>query len=815
MSERLTDTAAQLNQPEPPQPDGASREGLTAAGVAERTAAGQVNRVPDRTTDSVGTIILKNVFTYFNLIFAVLAALLISVGSYRSLTFLPVIIANVVIGIVQQIRAKSVLDKLSLLDVTEYTALRDGERKLVSSQALVRDDVIFLEAGQQIPADAVVLEGKLRVNESLLTGEEDEVPKTAGEELKSGSFVVSGSGTARLARVGPQSYASQLTLKARKTQEKPAEMVHDIAWIIRITGILIIPVGAALLYQTVWVNGESWHDGIVSMVGAVIGMVPEGMYLLATVAFAMSAARLAGKKVLLHDMRSMESLARVDVLCVDKTGTITSDNMTVSGIFLPVGPDGKTAKQAESAEAGAARNDAVYSAARGQREKAALALLASYAQTVPDANSTMQAVRAYCGAASPLAAVRLEPFRSSVKYSEVQTEDHLYRFGAPEYLLGGEERQKNLGIMEEHQMRGERVLVLTEDGRPALFLAMDNEIRENAPEIFRWFHERDVQVKVISGDNPLTVSRVAMKADIADADRYVDATHLVTREDIEDAVQRFTVFGRVKPEQKKEIVRALRRTKHRVAMTGDGVNDILAMKEADCSIAMGTGSDAARQAAQVVLLDSDFARMKDIVGEGRRDVNNITRSATLFLYKNIFSLLLAIFSIAGGFVYPLNPSQISLISMFNIGIPAFLLALEDNQTRQKGRFLTTTLIQALPAALTSFFSIALMVLFGELFSIPSGDVSTASTYLLSFIGFMILWRISLPANSYHVAVLAICVLSIVVSAANFKVLFSLTSISLKAAALCLVFALAEVTVMNSLTRLSEFLTDPARRDRKI
>ena len=250
-------------------------------------------------------------------------------------------------------------------------------------------------------------------------------------------------------------------------------------------------------------------------------------------------------------------------------------------------------------------------------------------------------------------------------------------------------------------------------------------------------------------------------------------------------------------------------------MTGDGVNDILAMKEADCSIAMGTGSDAARQAAQVVLLDSDFARMKDIVGEGRRDVNNITRSATLFLYKNIFSLLLAIFSIAGGFVYPLNPSQISLISMFNIGIPAFLLALEDNQTRQKGRFLTTTLIQALPAALTSFFSIALMVLFGELFSIPSGDVSTASTYLLSFIGFMILWRISLPANSYHVAVLAICVLSIVVSAANFKVLFSLTSISLKAAALCLVFALAEVTVMNWLTRLSEFLTDPARRDRKI
>lgn len=756
-------------------------QGLSDTEVSEKQSEGKINKVQEKTTSSVGAIIAKNIFTYFNLIFAVLAAMLIAVGSYKNLTFLPVIIANVLIGIIQQIRSKKVLDDLSLLYVTNYDTIRNGQLIKVGSEDLVEGDIILLKSGQQIPADAEVLDGQMNVNESLLTGEADEIEKTAGSELKSGSFAVSGDCAARLTKVGAESYASQLTLKAKKAKTKQGEMIRSIEWIIRIAGIAIIPIGAALLYESLKLKGLSIHDSVISMVGAVIGMIPEGLYLLATVALALSAMRLALKKVLLHDMHSTETLARVDVLCVDKTGTITGDDMKVVGVY----------------------GDEQY-----------IPVLKKYINTVPDSNSTMLAIRDYfSGNVMRFEGSDVKPFSSAVKYSQITAGGKIYRLGAPEYVVDQAGLSENHDLLDQHEMNGERVLALSSEGRPLLFIAIENEIRKSAPDTFRWFKDRDVSIRVISGDNPVTVSNVARKAGIENADKYCDCTTLKSDADYLSAVEKYTVFGRVKPEQKKYLVRALHAKRHKVAMTGDGVNDILAMKEADCSVAMGSGSEAARQASQVVLLDSDFSKMKDIVGEGRRDVNNITRSATLFLYKNIFSLLLALFSIIIGFKYPLNPSQVSLVSTFNIGIPAFLLALEDNQKRQEGRFIKTTLFGAMPAALTSFFSIAFLVLFGQLFSIPQSEISTASVYLLSLIGFLILGRISRPMSLYHFVVFVICVVGIFVCSKYFYFIFSIDNISLKALALSGVFAIAEIKIMDWFSALFECIQRPKRRSR--
>ncbi len=746
--------------------------GLTQAEVEARKAAGKSNRVEDNSTMTVKGILISNIFTYFNGIFALLTILLISVGAWRNLTFLPVIIANTVIGIVQQLRAKSVLDKLSLLDVSEYTVIRGGVETKIPSDDLVEGDFILLTSGQQIPADGEVISGELAANESLLTGESDEITKVPGSELKSGSFVVSGNAVARLLRVGAESYASRLTAQAKETKEAQAEMIRDIERVILVCGILIIPVGIALVVQAFFFNHEPIEVAISSMVGAVIGMIPEGMYLLATIALTLSAARLALKKVLLHDMRSIETLARVDVLCVDKTGTITTEQMNVDEIF-------------------------------DEFDDPNVQLLADYIHCVPDNNSTMQALRDYVKTAGvsdskSFIATAVTPFTSKLKYSEVETADHTYRLGAPEYLLSEEEIAEQRESIELRTREGKRVIALTCDGEAVLFVALTNEIRESAVDTFAYFKRRGVEVKVISGDNPVTVSQVATQAGIANADQYCDATTLESRSDILSAVQKYTVFGRVKPEQKREMVIALKALGKKVAMTGDGVNDILAMKKADCSIAMGGGSDAARQAAQVVLLDSDFSHMEQIVSEGRRDVNNITRSATLFLYKNIFSLLLAIFAIVNSFTYPLQPNQVSLISLFNIGMPAFLLALEPNEGKQEGRFILRTLKRALPASLTSFFSIAALVLFGQLFEISSEDISTASTYLLAVVGFMILWQISHPFNWYHAAVYAACIIGLLFSASQLKFIFALNSISLKAAALCAIFAIAEISVMRGM-----------------
>ena len=754
-------------------------QGLTSKEVEALVRDGKTNSISKHSSQSVASIILSNVVTYFNAIFFGLAFLVIMVGAYRNLLFLPVVLANIIIGIIQQLRAKKVLDKLSLLDITEYTVIRDGRETSVGSEKLVLGDIVILRSGQQIPADAELIEGKISANESLLTGEADEIEKEEGSVLMSGSFVVSGECKARLTHVGVDSYAARLTEKAKEVKNKKSEMIKDIETIIKVAGILIIPVGILMIIDSVVINGRNLQDGVVAVVSAIVGMIPEGLYLLLTVALTMSAARLALKKVLLHDMRSIETLARVDVLCVDKTGTITSDVMSVTDVFAPKGKDlGKEAKE----------------------------IFTKYIHTVPDTNITMVALRNYFKENITLDATEVKPFSSKEKFSEIITKEATYRLGAPEFILTEEILNENKINIEKYTGKGERVLAFIKIDQtgttPILFVSIANEIRENAPDTFKYFAEQGVIIKVISGDNPLTVSRVAMAANIENAEKYVDASTLETEEDYLEAVREYTVFGRVKPEQKKSLIKAIKKNGQKVAMTGDGVNDILAMKSADCSIAMGGGSDAARQAAQVVLLDSDFSHMKQIVSEGRRIINNMTRSGILFLYKNIFSLLLALFTIVLSIHYPLKPTQISLISMFNIGLPGFLLAMENNTRRQRGRLLTRTLRGAIPSSVISFLAIAVLMYIGpKFFNLTDDEMGVAGTYFLSAVGFVLLWKLIHPLNKYRIFVFVLCVTGMVGSIIGFWNIFIMAEVTVRGTWISVGYALAGALLMRLILKI--------------
>ena len=779
--------------------------GLTDEEVRQRVEEGLTNRADISTDKTTKEIVISNVFTYFNLIFLVITILLIMVGSFRNLTFLPIIIGNTVIGIVQEIRAKKTLEKMSLLNAPRADVIRNGSVKQISTEELVKDDVILLTAGKQICADAVVISGNIQVNESLLTGEADEVEKTEGSTLMSGSFVVSGECYARLEKVGNESYISKLSLEAKSMGGKEqSEMIRSINLIVKWVGIVIIPIGLILFWQSHFVNGESITKSVTSTVAAIIGMIPEGLYLLTTVALALSTMKLARKKVLLHDMKSIETLARVDVLCVDKTGTITEPDMKLKEIFLckNSGADGtQTALTLDELKS----------------------LILDYANASVDNNATMLALKAYAAdaltnntSALHRTAVSQQAFWSSLKYGSVTFSDGTYLLGAPEFIM-----HEDFARIEEEIIpyadKGDRVLLFARyDGEnvengingsvtPLGFVALANPIRENAVKTFEYFKSQGVAIKVISGDNPRTVSRIAIQAGIESAESFVDAATLDTEDKIADAVNKYTVFGRVTPKQKKQLVKALQAKGHTVAMTGDGVNDILAMKDADCSVAMASGSEAAAQAAQVVLLDSDFEHMPDVVYEGRRVVNNIQRSASLFLVKNIFSLLLSLFSVILMVTYPLEPAQVSLISMFTIGVPGFLLALEPNKDRIKGHFITNVMLKALPGGLTDVIAVGALVVCGEVFCISDASIGTIATLVLSVVGFMILFKISEPLNGMKYAVIIGNIAGLVFSGFFLKKLFALTDLSNICILLMIVFGFAAESLFRNLTLLVEKL----------
>lgn len=782
-------------------------QGLTSEQVRDLFEKGYSNVQIDKSQKTTKDILKENIFTYFNLIFLIMAILVIAAGSYRSLTFMPVVIANMLIGIIQELRAKKILDRLSVMNEPNVCVIRDGTEKIVRTQNVVLGDIIVLRAGNQICADAVVVSGEVAVNEALLTGEADEIDKKSGDRLMSGSFVVSGECYAKLTSVGRDSYISRLTLKAKKvSHSEQSEMVRSIDRLVICAGILVIPVGI-LLFSQGMIHGGSFSDSVVSMVAAVTGMIPEGLYLLVSVALAMSTIRLAQNKIMLHDMKSIETLARVDVLCVDKTGTITDNSMLVEKV-LPA--------DSHSGE---------------EEYRKLCTMVGDYIGVLPDSNATMKAFEDFFVTGGGKKCLSYLPFSSRYKYSSVQFSDATYIMGAPDILL-----RKNLEKWEEligkYAGKGLRVVVFgkysdgnteqascpvpkngIEDGNvePLLFILLQNTIRENAAQTFEYFEKQGVDIKVISGDNAMTVSEVARTAGIRNSDKFIDASVLKNDDEIDAAVKKYSIFGRVTPEQKQRIVRALKKNGHTVAMTGDGVNDILAMKDADCSIAMAAGSDAAIQAAQVVLLDSDFSRMPGIVAEGRRDINNIERSATLFIVKNIFSLLLAVFSIINLWQYPLLPSQVSLISMFNIGIPAFFLAMEPNNKRIKGNFMVKVLMNAMPAALTDFFAIAALVIFGDTFGVSQNDISVAATFLLAIVGFMILTRISSPVNRYRVTVIVGSICGMVFCARFMNDLFAITYVSVECIMLFILFAIATEPCMRYLTAFFEFLQKKVQR----
>lgn len=756
--------------------------------MQEHRLHGWTNRAVDSASKTTKEIIHENVFTYFNLIFAVLAVLLCIAGSFRDLTFLPVIIANTLIGIIQEVRAKQVLDNLSMLNAPRSAVVRDGKKKIVDSEELVLDDIVIFKAGSQVCADAEVCAGEVQVNESLLTGESDEITKRRGDKLMSGSFIVSGQCHARLDKVGEDSYIAKLTLQAKEMQEgEQSEMIRSLDKLVKYVGVAIIPIGIILFCQSFFFQNDGFRSSVAAMVAAVIGMIPEGLYLLASVALAVSSVRLAQKKVLLHDMKCIETLARVDVLCVDKTGTITENTMKVQDVIETDEYDGRTMEPLSM-------------------------LIGDFAAAMTPDNITMAAIKEYFKQGTGKRAVSKTGFSSSSKYSSVTFSDGAYVLGAPEFVLK-EDYAERADTITELASDGTRVLVFGTydgvlDGKPLArpvtplgYILLANPIREAAKETFQYFAEQGVEVKVISGDNPVTVSKVAAQAGIENAEHYVDASTLQTPEEMKKAVLESTVFGRVTPNQKRQFVQILKEAGHTVAMTGDGVNDILALKDADCSIAMASGSEAAAQASQLVLLESDFSCMPQVVLEGRRVVNNIQRSASLFLVKNIFSFLLSLISFVFMFSYPLEPSQISLISMFTIGIPAFFLAMEPNKNIIKGHFLTNVFLKALPAAITDAVAVGALVIFGRTFGVNSTDISTAATMLLAIVGFMILYKISAPMNKIRAGILGGCILGLLFCSIYLNDLFAITGMTTECVMLFVVFAIATEPVLRYLTLL--------------
>ena len=734
--------------------------GLNDAQVRTRIKLGYQNAEVESNSRSLKDIIVSNVFTYFNLIFFVLAAAIIAVGAWFNLTFMGVVIANIIIGIVQEWRSKKKLDSLNLLANPKANVMREGVMRTISVHDTVRDDIVELSAGDQIYADAVVVDGECLVNESLLTGEADELRKGKGDQLMSGSFLVSGQCMARLTAVGRDSYMSKLTLQAKQQKQQPqSEMMRSLSRLVMCIGIVIIPLGAMMAFKEIKVLQKPIQEGVVSTVASLVGMIPEGLYLLTSLALLAGVLRLAQRKTLVHEMGCIETLARVDTLCVDKTGTITEPKMIVK--------------------------DLISLNEETDDEQELRSIMADYVYAMQNDNETMAALKRYFDGKITRKAIKALPFTSARKYGGVSfSKGETYLLGAPENIMGefyGEYQEE----IEQYSSLGCRVLLLAgydgelDDGpivgeiTPLGLVLLTNKIRAEAPATFRYFREQGVAVKVISGDNPVTVAEVAARAEIPNADQFIDARTLTSDRDIAEAAERYTVFGRVTPEQKRKLVRAMHQAGHTVAMTGDGVNDVLALKEADCSVAMASGSQVACQVSHIVLLESDFSAMPSVVAEGRRVINNIERSASLYLVKNIFSLCLAIISLIFTFTYPFSAAQLSLVSALTIGLPSFVMALEPNNSLITGHFLSNVIYRALPSALSNLVLSIGVVLFCKTFGFSDTEMSTICTIVMGMVGLLMVYRTCKPFNALRKILMWACVIGFTFCVVFLHTLFTL------------------------------------------
>ena len=708
-----------------------AEQGLSSQEVAARVQEGLVNFDASVPTKTIGRIIRDNVCTLFNLLNALLALAVLLVGSHKNLLFIGVVVCNTIIGTVQEIRAKRTVDKLSLLSAAKAHVVRDGTVQAVDVNGVVLDDVLEFANGNQIVVDCVLLDGECDVNESLVTGESDSIHKRPGDMLLSGSYVVSGRCRARVEHIGDDNYVSKISNGAKYLKKANSEIMNALNKIIKVVSILIVPVGAVLFARQLQVEDTTFQQAVVSTVAALIGMIPEGLVLLTSTVLAVGVIRLSYHKVLVQELYCIEALARVDVLCLDKTGTITEGTMELKGVL----------------------------ALDAQQEDVEQALRALTA-VMQDTSPTFAAIEARYHGRTDWQVQEVVPFSSERKWSGAAFEQQgSFVIGAPEFVFRNQAQQlEQLQPQVEKYAQTHRVLVLARSDAafadqalpsgltPMALILIQDKIRDEAGDTLRYFAQQGVELKVISGDNVQTVSGIARRAGLANAERAVDATTLQTEEDIDAAVSQYTVFGRVTPQQKRQMVLSLKKQGHTVAMTGDGVNDVLALKEADCSVAMASGSDAARNVSQLVLLDSNFASMPRVVAEGRRSINNIQRSASLFLVKTIYATILAVLFVFISMPYPFMPIQLTLVSTMTIGIPSFILALEPNNERIRGNFLRNIISKAVPGAVTIVVNILLINLLAYLTDMPYEESSTLCVIMNGFTGLMLVFRLCLPFN---------------------------------------------------------------------
>lgn len=706
-------------------------QGLTQAEVEARIADGQVNAIQDSSNRSVKDIVMGNTLTFLNFINIVLLALVLSVRSYKNMLFIFIIIANTLIGIFQEIKAKITLDKLKILTVSHVDVIRDGVKKSVTVSELVKDDVILLKSGGQIPADGVILDGEVDVNESLLTGESDSIHKTCGSKVLSGSFVTSGKAMCLLTEVGHDCYMEKLSSEAKQFKRYKTELQRNLDTILKFISIIIVPLGIILFAKQYWISGSTYEQAALDTVAAVLGMIPEGLVLLTSVALALGAVRLARRSTLVRELFCIETLARVDTLCLDKTGTITEGHLCVQGE--------ESVKEDIDLEQ----------------------LMGRMVSALGDENETFQALRQHYKRNQSTNTKLVLPFSSERKFSGVVFEgEGTYLMGAYQFIFP----QADPAVLEkiaEYASQGLRVLTiahspnemtdytLAEDFEIVGFVFMTDVVRKNAPDILGYFEEQGVDLKVISGDDPVTVAAIAARAGLKDADKYIDATTIHTDEEMEDAILKYSVFGRVTPKQKQQMVRLLKQNGRTVAMTGDGVNDVLALKDADVSIAMASGSEAAKNTANLVLLNSDFASLPHIVNEGRRVINNIKAAASMFLIKTGFSVLTALLTIIVGQNYPFQPIQLSVINGCAVAIPTMLLQLEPSFQKVNKHFFREVLRMSMPAAITITAMITIINNIGHSIGTPREMLSTVCVLATGWVYLITLRQVYSPMTGYR------------------------------------------------------------------
>ena len=769
--------------------------GLTSAEADQRKAEGKVNTASTVKTKSIKRIFIDNICTVFNGINVLLFILLMVVGSYKNLLFIGVVLFNTVIGIVQEIRSKKSVDKLTILTESKLSVLRDGEIVELSKDELVLDDIILLSRGNQVPADCILVDGECSANESLLTGESDLIAKKLGDELLSGSFIASGNCKCRVNRVGADSYAAKINNEAKYIKKNDSQILKAFKTIINICSIIIFPVGILMFVIKYFVQQQMFNDTVISTVGALVGMIPGGMILLTSTVLAVSVIRLAKKKVLVNEMYCIETLARVDVICLDKTGTLTAEIMNVHDT-IPLDCE----------------KDEIMTA------------LSSIAH-VDEVNATAEAVHAYTKDIEPLQCKHFTPFSSETKWSGGEfSNGRTYIMGAAEFVFSDKEKYAKVYQAIDEVKDTVRILVLAKSVNPltdktlpddlipmALILIKD-QLRDNVQETVNYFKEQGVTLKVISGDSVKTVQNIAKDCGIEGAENAVDMSTVTTDEELAEVAERCNVFGRVTPAQKKKLLIALKEKGHKVAMTGDGVNDVLALKEADCSVAMAAGSEAARNVSQLVLVNNDFACMPQVVAEGRRSINNIERSSSLYLVKTMYSILLSLFFLFSTHIYPFEPIQLSLIGALTVGFPSFVLALQPNKNIVRGNFTYNIITRAAPAAICIALNIIVTALLSDPLGLSHAELSTMAVYTTSLIGLMLIVRLCIPFNALRGAMLALSTAGIIIATIFFRDFFKLTALSQSALIMQVITAVVIIVLFNLLYHFADKMIEKHKRE---